>query len=106
LGYEVDVLDSGEKTRATFVLAAAKGKSPYDLVLMDMVPGEGPDGLTVIEEIRRRFPAQKAILLSGYAPTERVELAMKEGLIWLTKPCTGEVLAKAVHTALANDAAP
>jgi signal transduction histidine kinase/DNA-binding LacI/PurR family transcriptional regulator/CheY-like chemotaxis protein len=105
LGYDVDVLDSGEKTRASFVLAAAKGKSPYDLVLMDMVLGEGPDGLAIIEEIRRLFPAQKAILLSGYAPTERVELAMRKGLIWLTKPCTGEALAKAVHAALSNDVA-
>lgn len=97
LGYEVDVLDSGEKTRASFVLAAAKGKSPYDLVLMDMVLGEGPDGLAIIEEIRKLFPTQKAILLSGYAPTERVELAMRNGLTWLTKPCTSEALAKAVH---------
>ena len=104
LGYDVDVLDSGEKTRASFVLAAAQGKSPYDLLLIDMVLGEGPDGLAVIEEIRRLFPAQKAILVSGYAPTERVELAMRKGLIWLTKPCTGEALAKAVHAALANDA--
>jgi signal transduction histidine kinase/ActR/RegA family two-component response regulator len=106
LGYEVDVLDSGEKTQASFVLAAAKGKSPYDLVLMDMVLGEGRDGLAVIEEIRRLFPAQKAILLSGYAPTERVELAMRKGLIWLTKPCTSEALAKAVQAALAGDAEP
>jgi len=103
LGYEVDTLDSGEKTQAVFVLAAAKGKSPYDLVLMDMVLGEGRDGLAVIEEVRKLFPAQKAILLSGYAPTERVELAMRKGLIWLTKPCTSEALAKAVHAALSDD---
>ncbi len=105
LGYEVDVLDSGEKAQASFVLAAAKGKSPYDLVLMDMVLGEGRDGLAVIEEIRRLFPQQKAILLSGYAPTERVELAMRRGLTWLTKPCTSEALAKAVHAALSADTA-
>jgi hypothetical protein len=42
---------------------------------------------------------------TGYAPTQRVELAMRKGLIWLTKPCTGEALAKAVHAALSNDAA-
>jgi len=88
--------------RASFVLAAAKGKSPYDLVLMDMVLGEGPDGLAVIEEIRRLFPEQKAILMSVYAPTQRVELAMRKGLIWLTKQCTGEALAKAVHAALSD----
>jgi CheY-like chemotaxis protein len=105
LGYEVDVLDSGEKAQASFVLAAAEGRSPYDLVLMDMVLGEGRDGLAVIEEIRRLFPEQKAILLSGYAPTERVELAMRRGLIWLTKPCTSEALATAVHAALSDDTA-
>jgi DNA-binding LacI/PurR family transcriptional regulator/signal transduction histidine kinase/ActR/RegA family two-component response regulator len=102
MGYQVDVLDSGEKARASFVLAAANGKSPYDLVLMDMVLGEGPDGLAVIEEIQQLFPAQKAILLSGYAPTERVELAMRQGLIWLSKPYTGEALARAVHAALSD----
>jgi DNA-binding LacI/PurR family transcriptional regulator/signal transduction histidine kinase/ActR/RegA family two-component response regulator len=99
LGYDVDALDSGEEAHASFVLAAGTGKSPYDLLIMDMVLGEKRDGLALIEEICRLFPSQKAILLSGHAPNERAEMAMRKGLTWLTKPCTTETLAKAVHSA-------
>jgi len=100
LGYEVDTLDSGDKAQACYVAAVATGKAPYDLVIMDMILGEQRDGLSVIEEIRRLFPAQKAMVLSGHAPNERAELAVRSGMTWLTKPCTTEVLAKAVHAAL------
>ena len=53
---------------------------------MDMVLGEGLDGLQIIEQIQRWFPAQKVIVVSGHAPTERAELAVKMGLTWLGKP--------------------
>jgi DNA-binding LacI/PurR family transcriptional regulator/signal transduction histidine kinase/CheY-like chemotaxis protein len=100
LGYQVDTLASGEQAHARFVRAATAGQSPYDLLILDMVLGEDRDGLAIFEEIQRLFPAQRAIVASGHAPTERAELAMRKGLAWLAKPYTHEALAQAVHTAL------
>ena len=35
------------------------GHSPFDLVIIDMLLGEALDGLQIIEQIQRLFPAQK-----------------------------------------------
>jgi DNA-binding NtrC family response regulator len=70
---------------------------------MDMVLGEALDGLQIIEQIRRLFPSQKVIVVSGHAPTERAELAVKKGLTWLSKPYVMETLAQAVQRVLRDD---
>jgi CheY-like chemotaxis protein len=106
LGYDVEVLESGLAACELFSRAAAAGKSPFDLVIMDMVLGEVVDGLSVIEQIRRLFPEQKAIMASGHAPTERAALAVKQGLTWLAKPYGMETLAQAVHRALRRGREP
>jgi DNA-binding NtrC family response regulator len=67
---------------------------------MDMLLGEGADGLQIIEQIQRLFPAQKVIVASGHAPTDRAERAMKKGLTWLGKPYGMEALAATVQRAL------
>ena len=106
LGYEVEVVDSGLAACELFRRAAATGQSPFDLVIMDMVLGEGPDGLQIIERIQRLFPAQKVIVVSGHAPTERAELAVKMGLTWLGKPYGMEALAQTVERVLKGDGGP
>jgi len=100
LGYQVDSLDSGLRAYQMFRRAAPTGKSPYDLVVLDMVLGETLDGLQIFELIQRLFPKQKAIVASGHAPSERAELAVDRGLIWLPKPYTVEALARAVERVL------
>ena len=72
---------------------------------MDMLLGEVLDGLQVIEQIHRLFPAQKVIVVSGHAPTERAELAVKRGLAWLDKPYDMESLAQTVERVLRSDEA-
>jgi DNA-binding NtrC family response regulator len=96
------VIDSGLRAYELFSRAAASGQSPFDLVIMDMVLGEVFDGLQIIEQIQRLFPAQKVIVASGHAPTERAELAMKKGLAWLGKPYGMETLAETVQRVLAH----
>jgi CheY-like chemotaxis protein len=86
LGYQVEIMDSGMRAFELFRTAAASGQSPFDLVIIDMLLGEALDGLQVIEQIQRLFPAQKVIVASGHAPTAREDLAVKKGLTWLTKP--------------------
>jgi DNA-binding LacI/PurR family transcriptional regulator/signal transduction histidine kinase/ActR/RegA family two-component response regulator len=100
LGYEVETMDSGLRAYELFKRAAASGQSPFDLVIMDMVLGEVLDGLQVIEHIQRLFPAQKVIVVSGHAPTERAELAVAKGLTWLVKPYGMDAFAQTVQHVL------
>jgi CheY-like chemotaxis protein len=112
LGYEVDTLRSGQEAHELFVQAAcalgsietsmAVPQSPYDLVIMDMVLNEDDDGLRVFERIRCLFPEQKGIISSGYAPTERAELAAALDLPWLTKPYTADNLGRAIRALLSG----
>ena len=104
LGYQVETLDSGCRARELFGRAALSGESPFDLVIIDMILNEELDGLHVFEQIQLLFPAQKAIVVSGHAPTERAELAVKKGLTWLAKPYNMEELAHAVQRVLRDDA--
>ena len=103
LGYEVETMQSGLRAYQVFSQAAQTGKSPYDLVILDMVLGEMLDGLQVFELIQRLFPAQKAIVASGHAPNERAELAVNKGLIWLAKPYSVDAITRAVERVLATE---
>jgi signal transduction histidine kinase/ActR/RegA family two-component response regulator len=102
LGYQVQTLQSGLAAYELFRTAERTGKSPFDLVILDMVLGEKLDGLQLFEMIQQLFPTQKAIMASGHAPTERAEEAMKKGLPWLTKPYAVDALARIVEHALAG----
>jgi hypothetical protein len=42
-------------------------------------------------------PNQRALIVSGHAPSERGELASRRGVRWLAKPYTFEKLAAVVH---------
>ena len=94
--------ESNIATRAldVFSQAAQTGKSPYDLIIMDVVLNEMLDGLQIFELIQRLFPTQKAIVASGHAPSERAELAVSKGLLWLAKPYSIKALTRAVERVL------
>jgi len=73
LGYNVMAVPSGED--AVQFLAA----NPVDLVILDMIMDPGWDGLETYREIVKLYPRQKAIIVSGYALTERVRMAQHLG---------------------------
>ena len=100
LGYSVETQKSGEAAFQLFRQASMDRESPFDLVVVDMLLGGAFDGLQVIQEIRSLFPSQKVIIVSGHAPSERVEDAIKHGLPWLAKPYTLDAVASAVADAL------
>jgi DNA-binding LacI/PurR family transcriptional regulator/signal transduction histidine kinase/ActR/RegA family two-component response regulator len=104
LGYTVETSASGQLACEMFRQAASTKTSPFDLVLVDMLLGEAADGLEVIAQIRSMFPDQRAIIISGHAPTDRTEEATKHGLPWLAKPYGFEELANAVAESLGNKA--
>jgi signal transduction histidine kinase/ActR/RegA family two-component response regulator len=100
LGYQVETAQSGLAAYDLFCKTAPSGKSPFELVILDMVLGEKLDGLQIFEMIQRLFPVQRAIMASGHAPNERAEQAMRKGLPWLTKPYSVDTLARTVEQAL------
>jgi CheY-like chemotaxis protein len=110
LGHQVVTLGSGASAYEQFVEARIKADpsrprgylppSPFDLVVMDMVLGEPDDGLAVFERIQSLFPTQTGLMVSGLAPTGRLQTAIEKGLYWLPKPYTGDALARAVKAAL------
>lgn len=102
LGYAVETSSSGGRACELFKQAAAKGDKPFDLVLVDMLLGEALDGLQVVEQLQTLVPKQKAIIISGHAPNERTDNAIKSGLAWLSKPYDIDSLANVIAETLSR----
>jgi len=104
LGYDVETLESGKLAYERFVQAATTGRSPFDLIILDMSLLDERDGFEILELIRQLYPQQRAILVSGLGPSDRVQAAIDRGLCWLQKPYSLEALATMVANALAEKA--
>ncbi len=99
LGYRVSVVSSGEEA-VSFV-----AKKRPDLILLDMVMDPGINGRQTYERIIRRFPGQKAIVVSGYSASEDIERVMELGVFGLLKkPYTMENIGLIVKEALLQEA--
>ncbi|MDD2463512.1 MAG: cache domain-containing protein [Desulfobulbus sp.] len=95
LGYEVVTASGGEQALERL------SEQPFELVLLDMIMHPGIDGLETYQRILKLHPGQRAILVSGYAQTERVSKAMALGAqSYLKKPYTLAGLARAVAEVL------
>jgi signal transduction histidine kinase len=95
LGYRVQTAASGEEALEML------SRQPADLLLLDMIMHPGMDGLETYQQAVRLYPGQRAILVSGYAETERVQRAMELGAKrYVKKPYTIDSLAKAAWEAL------
>ena len=95
LGYSTETLASGEEA-----VEYLKDK-PANLVILDMIMDPGIDGLETYRKIREHRPGQKAIIVSGFAETDRVKEAQKLGAgQYLKKPYTLEKIAMAVRREL------
>jgi signal transduction histidine kinase len=91
LGCRVTRVDRAAKARALL----EEGERP-DLVLSDVVmPGE-IDGVGLARHIRQTWPAQKLLLMTGYA--EQLDHIHQMGFDVLPKPCTPQML----HVAIAR----
>jgi signal transduction histidine kinase/CheY-like chemotaxis protein len=95
LGYRTGTAASGEE--ALVYLAGQR----VDLLLLDMIMAPGIDGLETYQQALALNPHQKAIIVSGYAETDRVQAAMDLGARrYVKKPYTINALAVAVREAL------
>jgi CheY-like chemotaxis protein len=97
LNYQPVSVASGE-TAIEFL----KTKSA-DLILLDMVMEPGLDGLETFKHILTIKPDQKAIVVSGYTQTSRVEKLKRLGAQpFIKKPYAIETLGMAIKCALNN----
>ncbi len=92
---------AGNGREASRAMAAAK--SPYDLVVTDLLMPER-DGLELIDELRHQYPLVRVIAMSGGGRVAREEyLRMAKGLgahALLNKPFNPEQLLSAAEKVL------
>ena len=95
LGYKVDSV-AGGKEAVEFV-----NKHPIDLLILDMIMDPGIDGLETYRRILEIRKDQKAIIVSGFAMTERVRQTQKLGAgTYVKKPYLLEKIGIAVRKEL------
>jgi two-component system cell cycle sensor histidine kinase/response regulator CckA len=81
LGYTVAAAKNGEEA-----LALVR-KNAFDILLVDMIMDPGIDGLETYQQILKIHPEQKAIIVSGYSETLRVQEALRLGAAeYIKKP--------------------
>ena len=95
LNYRVETAAGGEEA-----VRYLREKS-VDLVLLDMIMDPGMDGLETYQGIVEIRPGQKAVIVSGFAETDRVRMAQELGAgPYVRKPYILERLGQAVRREL------
>ncbi len=95
LGYRVTAVSSGEEAVDFLKNGSA------DLVLLDMIMDPGMDGLETYQRILAINPGQKAVIVSGYSETERVNKAQELGAgAYVRKPYVMEKIGAAIRIEL------
>ncbi len=98
LGYQVRAAASGEEALEFL------SRHQVDLLVLDMIMEPGMDGLETYRQALALHPGQKAIILSGYAETERVKEALALGSgSYVRKPYILERIGLAVRRELDRD---
>ena len=95
LNYQATAVGSGEEAVAYLQAGQAH------LVILDMIMDPGMDGLDTYKAILETHPRQKAIIVSGYSDTERVQKAQELGAgAYVRKPYVLEKIGLAVRREL------
>ncbi len=95
LGYQTKLAESG------VVALEMLRKEQFDLLLLDMVMPGGLDGSETYEKALEINPGQKAIIISGFAESDRVNKALDMGAgDFIRKPLTLKSIASAVRAEL------
>jgi PAS domain S-box-containing protein len=95
LNYQVESVSSGEEA-----IAYLKTKKP-DLIVLDMIMEPGMDGLETYKRIIALSPGQKAIIVSGFAETDKVKNVRELGAgAFVKKPYMSGKLGVAIRTEL------
>ncbi len=101
LGYDVSSVSDGHS--AIELLKTG----PADLVVLDMIMEDGFDGLDTYRGIREIYPRQKAVVVTGFAATERVDEMHNLGVgAFVKKPYSRDAIGKAVRETLDSVSSP
>ena len=92
-GISVTSVDSAEQALATL----AESATPFDVVLTDhAMPGH--TGFQLLEEIEKRYPAQRVVLMSGFTDDDRLRHTFSNREVpFLPKPFTLDELIQALE---------
>ena len=114
LGYQVETLQSGSEALARFQSEHRRlggggsippgAPPPFDLVILDYALNEEQNGLETLERMRRLFPTQRGIMVSGHGRAEHE--GSGSSVTWLPKPYSAEALARVVRRTLESDPPP
>jgi DNA-binding LacI/PurR family transcriptional regulator/signal transduction histidine kinase/ActR/RegA family two-component response regulator len=114
LGYQVETLQSGSDALARFQSEHHRlggggsippgSPPPFDLVILDYALNEEQNGLETLERIRRLFPTQRGIMVSGHGRADHE--GSGSGVTWLPKPYSAEALARVVKRTLESNPPP
>ncbi len=97
LGYHVYTAENG-RAALRFL-----DSHEVDLVILDMIMEDDFDGLDTFRAVRAIYPQQKAIIVSGYSATERVNEMQKLGAgAYIKKPYTLEQIGRAIRSELSR----
>jgi CheY-like chemotaxis protein len=95
LGYRATAVNSGMEA-VEYIK-----NNPQDLILLDMIMPDGIDGTETYQQILEFYPNQKAIIVSGYAESSRVEKARQLGIdMYIRKPLTLKLIASCIRKML------
>jgi len=95
LRYSVDTVPSGEEA-----VEYLRSKNA-DLIVLDMIMDGGIDGFETYRRIAEIRPGQKAVIVSGFAETDRVKMAQSLGAgTFVRKPYIKERIGLAVRKEL------
>jgi len=95
LGYQFDIAENGH--RAIEIVSAKE----VDIIVLDMIMEPDFDGLDTYREILKIRPDQKALIVSGYSATERVQKVLELGAGgFVKKPYSIEELGKEIRSVL------
>ena len=100
-GYKVLTAHNGQAA-IELLDSAARAQGPaIDLVLLDMIMADDFDGLDTYKKMLEFNPRQKAIMVSGFAATDRIKEALKMGVgQYIQKPYDFDNLGHAVRREL------
>ena len=95
LGYRAAAVSSGEKA------VEYLRNNQADILILDMIMDPGIDGLETYKRVRENNPKQKAIIVSGFSETERVQEAQALGAgAYVKKPYMMEQVGLSVRDEL------
>jgi len=101
IGYKVLTAHSGASALEIVESVSKTSESGMDLVVLDMIMADEMDGLDTFKQMLTHNPRQKAIIVSGFAVTERIRDSLKLGVgKYIQKPYTIEELGRAVRSEL------